>query len=190
MKEIVILGGPNGAGKTTAAQFVLADKLAITEFVNADEIARGLSPFDPEGVALQAGKIMLARMAELAEKKESFAFETTCAGRSYSRLLESCKKDGYQIHLLYLWLPSPEVAIARVAKRVQKGGHRVPDDIVVRRYWGGLTNLRELYLPMADNAAVYDNTDGNRVLVVQKVPERGLIVYDEARWQRIVSMSS
>jgi predicted ABC-type ATPase len=125
--EIIILGGPNGAGKTTAAQVVLPEEVQLREFVNADEIARGLSPFNPEGVAVTAGRLMLQRMQTLIRDRQSFAFETTCSGRAYIPLLRRCKAAGWRVTLVYLWLPSPQLALERVARRVRQGGHRIPD---------------------------------------------------------------
>jgi predicted ABC-type ATPase len=132
MDEIVIIGGPNGAGKTTASQFLVPQNLKIGEFVNADEIARGLSPFRPEHTALLAGRLMLERMRELIKSRQSFAFETTCSGRTHLPMLQRCKVDGWRVTLVYLWLPSPQVALDRVARRVREGGHNIPSDVVVR----------------------------------------------------------
>jgi predicted ABC-type ATPase len=122
VKEIFILGGPNGAGKTTAARVLLPSKLRADTYINADEIARRIAPNAPEGAALAAGRIMLSRIGELIAAGTSFAFETTCAGRSYVSLLDDCKRDGWKISLIYLWIPSPEYAMARVARRVRQGG--------------------------------------------------------------------
>ncbi|HMA71938.1 MAG TPA: zeta toxin family protein [Xanthobacteraceae bacterium] len=142
LDDIVIIGGPNGAGKTTTAQLLVPQDLEIREFVNADEIARGLSPFNPERAALVAGRLMLERIRELIKNRQSFAFETTCSGRTHIPILRRCKADGWRVTLVYLWLPSPEAALDRVARRVREGGHGIPDDVVVRRYWAGLSNLR------------------------------------------------
>jgi predicted ABC-type ATPase len=153
--EIVIIGGPNGAGKTTAAQVMVPQSLEIREFVNADEIARGLSPFDPEHAAFAAGRLMLERIRELLKSRQNFAFETTCASRTHLPMLQRCKADGWRVTLVYLWLPSPQAALDRVARRVREGGHDIPGDVVVRRYWAGLFNFRLLYLPLADVAVIY-----------------------------------
>jgi predicted ABC-type ATPase len=122
VSDIVIIGGPNGAGKTTAAQVLLPQKLGIREFVNADEIARGLSPFNAEGVSVAAGRLMIARIRKLIRDRQSFAFETTCAGRGYVSVLEACRDQGWRVTLLFLWLPSPQTALDRVARRVREGG--------------------------------------------------------------------
>ena len=147
-----MLGGPNGAGKTTAAQTLIPTALRIREFVNADEIARGLSPFNPEATAIAAGRLMVERIRALADAGENFAFETTCAGRGHARLLRNCRAAGYRATLVFLWLPSVEAALKRVARRVSEGGHGVPEGTVRRRYLAGLRNMRALYLPAVDLA--------------------------------------
>ena len=185
MRDIVILGGPNGAGKTTAAPFVVPRELGIREFVNADEIARGLSPFNAEGVAVAAGRLMIDRMRMLVREGQSFAFETTCSGRAHAGWLRACKADGWRITLVYLWLRSPQMALDRVARRVRQGGHHIPDDVVVRRYHLGLVNMRRLYFPLADVAGIYDNSDYLRTLIVQRSPKDGLFVHDAELWAKI-----
>lgn len=186
MKEIVILGGPNGAGKTSAAPLLFERYPASREFVNADEIARGLSPFNPEQAAIAAGRLMIARMKELVRREENFVLETTCSGRANLNLLRRCKADDWRISLLFLWLPSPQMAIDRVARRVSEGGHFVADDVVVRRYWAGLQNLHRFYLPLADIAAVYDNTDRRASVVAEKTGAYGLTIHDWPRWRKIL----
>jgi len=183
--EIVIIGGPNGAGKTTAAQLLVPQSLGISEFVNADEIARGLSPFNPAHAALIAGRLMLERIRELIKNRQSFAFETTCAGRTHLPMLRRCKAGGWRLTLVYLWLPSPQAALDRVARRVREGGHDIPNDVVVRRYWAGLANLLLYYLPLTDVAVIYDNSDGQRTLIAEQLPEGSLVVYDANRWATI-----
>ena len=185
MRDIVILGGPNGAGKTTAAPFVVPRELGIREFVNADEIARGLSPFNVEGVAVAAGRLMLDRMRLLVREGESFAFETTCFGRAHACWVRACKADGWRIILVYLWLRSPQLAIDRVARRVRQGGHHIPEDVVVRRYHTGLVNMRRLYLPLANLAGIYDNSYYRRTPIAECSPETGLVVHDARLWGTI-----
>lgn len=184
-KEAIMIGGSNGAGKTTAAFKLLPADLHIREFVNADEIARGLSPFNPEGAAVAAGRLMIARIRTLARAGESFAFETTCAGRGYARLLQTCRAAGYRLNLVFLWLPSPQAALARVARRVREGGHGVPDDVVIRRYTTGLRNMRRLYLPLVDAGLVYDNSGAGRVLIAERSSDAPLVVHEPARWAMI-----
>jgi predicted ABC-type ATPase len=183
--EIVIIGGPNGAGKTTAAQLLVPRSLEIREFVNADEIARGLSPFNPENAAFGAGRLMLQRIRELIGNRVSFAFETTCAGRAHLPILRRCRADGWRVTLVYLWLPSPQAALDRVARRVREGGHSILNNVVVRRYWAGIANLQLLYLPLADVAVIYDNSDGQRTLIAERLPKGSLVVHDANRWATI-----
>jgi predicted ABC-type ATPase len=189
MKEVIVIGGPNGAGKTTAAADLLPRHLHINEFVNADEIARGLSPFNPDGTAVAAGRLMLDRIRYLIEVNESFSFETTCAGRGHIRTLEACRAAGYQLVLLFLWLPSAEAALARVARRVADGGHHIPNDVVRRRYAAGLQNMRHLYLPLVDTALVYDNSDTGGIVIAERRPGAPLVIHDAERWRRIEEMT-
>jgi predicted ABC-type ATPase len=183
--EVIVLGGPNGAGKTTSAQRLLPQDLGILEFVNADEIAHGLSPFNPEGSAIEAGRLMLERMRGLIKSGQSFAFETTCAGRGHARTLQTCRTTGYRVTLFFLWLPSPEIAISRVARRVRQGGHNIPSDVIRRRYWAGLCNMRDLYLPLAHAAMIVDNSDEGGVIIAERTPDASLVIRDPARWALI-----
>ncbi len=160
--HVVIIAGPNGAGKSTAAPEILRGVLAVNEFVNADVIARGLSAFAPESAAVSAGKLMLRRLDELAAARVSFAFETTLASRTFARFIKGLRTPaggGYLFHLAYFWLPSPEMAVARVASRVRASGHHVPDDVVRRRYERGLWNFLHLYRPIADSWRLYDGSN-------------------------------
>ena len=147
--SVIVISGPNGAGKSTAAPDLLKGTLAVSDFVNADVIARGLSAFEPERVAMAAGRIMLRRLDELAEERASFAFETTLASKSFAPWIAELKATGYQFHLIYLWLPSADMAVGRVQSRVRQQGHHVPDDVVQRRYVQGLDNFFELFKPIA-----------------------------------------
>ena len=183
-KNVAMLGGPNGAGKTTMA-FRLLPRLGVREFVNADEIARGLSPLNPEGSALSAGRLMIERMQALVQARESFAFETTCSGRGHLHLLEQCRAVGYQLTLIFLWLPSPEAAIARVARRVREGGHKIPSDVIIRRYKAGLRNMRHIYLPLVDTALIFNNSDDRGVLIAERQEGGPLLVHDTLRWKEI-----
>ncbi|MFL6947225.1 MAG: AAA family ATPase [Xanthobacteraceae bacterium] len=189
MKEVIIIGGPNGAGKTTAAEDLLPGALGIREFVNADNIARGLSSFNEQGSAFAAGRLMIERINALAHQGKSFAFETTCAGIGYLRLLKMCRTRGYRLTLIFLWLPSTDAALARVARRVAQGGHPVADDVVRRRYRAGLRNMRRHYLPLADIGLVYDNSDGARILIAERRPSAPLVVHDQLRWGLIEEAS-
>ncbi len=156
--NLYIIAGCNGAGKTTASFTVLPEMLNCREFVNADEIAAGLSPFNPEGCAIQAGRLMIDRIIHLLKEGETFAFETTLSTRSYVKLIQQAQKRGYFVTLLFFSLSTPEQAVKRVAKRVSQGGHNIPTDVIYRRYRSGLTNLFSLYTPVVDYWALYDNS--------------------------------
>jgi predicted ABC-type ATPase len=158
IRGVTVLAGPNGAGKSTSAPEVLRNALGVTEFVNADVIARGLSAFDPESVALAAGRVMLTRLRDLAQKRESFAFETTLASRTFAPWLAELQGTGYHFHVVFLWLPSADAAVARVADRVLAGGHDVPEATIRRRYEAGLKNFFSLYQPLATSWRMYDNS--------------------------------
>lgn len=161
MPSILILAGPNGAGKTTISREVLANTLGFTEFVNADVIAAGLSGFDPERVAFAAGRIMLARLRDLAEARSTFAFESTLASRTFAPWLDQLKLSGYEIHIVYTWLRSSELAVNRVKARIRKGGHSVPPDIITRRYFRSMSNFWNLYRPLAIRWLILDNSDSS-----------------------------
>ena len=183
---VVIVAGPNGAGKSTTAPSLLRDTLQVREFVNADTIASGLSAFQPEAVAISAGRIMLRRMSDLAAARENFAFETTLASRSFAPRLIALKKGGYGIHLLFLWLQSADLALNRVAERVRLGGHGVPPETVRRRYSVGLTNLFRIYLPLADTWHLFDNSELGRPRTIA-AGERTIprIVAHKETWQTL-----
>jgi predicted ABC-type ATPase len=186
--QVVILAGPNGAGKSTSAAKLLLGPLQVTEFVNADTIAQGLSAFAQQTVAFEAGRIMLKRLHELAEAKADFGFETTLATRSYAPWLRKVQSQGYLVHLVFLWLPSPQMAMARVADRVRAGGHHVAEDVITRRYAAGLANLLSLYIPLADSWKVIDNTRSRYPRPIAAGFAGGTpLVYDEQSWQFIAA---
>ena len=176
--NLYIIAGCNGAGKTTASFTVLPEMLGCREFVNADEIAAGLSPFNPEGVAIQAGRLMIDRIIYLLKEGETFAFETTLATRSYVKLIQQARKRGYFVTLLFFSLSTPEQAVARVAKRVTMGGHNIPTDVVFRRYEAGLKNLFQLYIPVCDSWALYDNSDCPAVRIASGMGGDKVEVYE------------
>jgi predicted ABC-type ATPase len=157
--HVIVVAGANGAGKSTAAPDLLRDTLQVTEFVNADPIATGLSAFRPDSVAIAAGRIMLARMRHLAAARQNFAFETTLASRTFAPWLVHLQRSDYHVHLLFLWLKSEELAVVRVAERVRLGGHDIPAAVVRRRYRVGLQNLFRLYMPLANSWQVFDNSE-------------------------------
>jgi predicted ABC-type ATPase len=164
-RHILIIAGPNGAGKTTFAREFLPNEAATPAFVNADLIAAGLSPFNPEAAAIEAARLMLARIAEHVRKGESFAFETTLSGKGYARQIPHWRLAGYQVSLWFLSLPSADVALARVAQRVREGGHDVPEHVVRRRFAAGIENFHRLYCPLVNRWALYDNSGAAPVLL-------------------------
>ncbi len=164
-KTLYIIAGCNGAGKTTASLTMLPEIWQCTEFVNADEIAKGISPFNPESVALQAGRIMLERIETLLKEGATFSIETTLATRSYVQLVRRAKEQGYVVKLLFFWITSPEMAKLRVAKRVSEGGHNIPSDIIERRYYSGISNFFNLYKNEVDFWTLVDNANSPRKLV-------------------------
>lgn len=184
--HIVILAGPNGAGKSTAAPILLKGALDVAEFVNMDVIAEGLSAFEPERVSLTAGKIMLTRLRELARQRASFAFETTLASRSFLPWIKGLIEDGYRFHLLFLWLPSANYAVDRVAGRVRMGGHSVPEGTVRRRYESGLRNFFELYRSLSTIWRLYDNSRGMspRLIAAGKGSDTTKVA-DPRLWEKI-----
>ena len=167
-KTLYIIAGANGAGKTTASYTVLPEILQCNNFVNADEIARGISPFAPYKVDLQAGRLMLKRIDELLSQDETFAIETTLATRTYIHLVEKAHKKNYKVFLVFLYLDSAEHAKNRVLQRVSEGGHGIPEEVILRRYKAGVRNLVNLYLPICDNVAIYNNTYSPAVLIAKK----------------------
>lgn len=179
-KNIYIIAGCNGAGKTTASYTILPEILNCKEFVNADEIAKGLSPFQPEKVAFESGRIMLERIDVLLNSDESFAFETTLSTKTYKQRLLKAKDLGFTIKLLFFWLPSIEMAINRVAIRVSEGGHNIPNDVIARRYKRGIENLFKIYLPLCNDWAVFDNSDEIPQLIAEGIQSEAIIANNES----------
>ena len=164
-RRIIIIAGPNGAGKTTFAREYLLKEAHCPDFVNVDLIAAGLSPFDPDRAAIRAGRIMLAEIQRGVRKGESFAFETTLSGHVYARMIPQWRAEGYQVRLIFLSLPSPEIAIARVATRVAQGGHNVASAVVRRRFEACLRNLQDIYRDLVDRWEWYDNSGSTPRLI-------------------------
>jgi predicted ABC-type ATPase len=185
MPNLYVIGGANGSGKTTIALTVLPRFLQVFEYVNADEIAAGLSPLNPESMAMQSGRLMLERLQSLAEAGIDFAFETTLAARTYVRFIATCKTKGYKINLIYLWLPIADLAVERVANRVASGGHTIPEVVVRRRYERGLKNLIDLYLPIADGWLIFDNSGNLFRLVAKNLIDDELAIFDHTIWDKI-----
>ena len=156
--QLYIIAGPNGSGKTTFARKFLPDYAKCLEFVNVDLIAGGLSPFDPERAALKAGRIMLEQIHSLAKRGVDFGFETTLSGKTYVKLLKEMKKNGYLVHIFFLWIPNPELAIERIELRVRNGGHHIPETVVRRRFDRSLLNFFRYYQPLADSWTIFDNS--------------------------------
>lgn len=156
--NLYIIAGPNGAGKTTFARKFLPQYVECLEFVNADLIARGLSPFVPERAAIHAGRFMLEQIHSLANRGLNFGFETTLSGKTYMKLLYDLKKKGYNIHLFFLWIRSVKLALDRIELRVRNGGHHIPEAIVRRRFNRSLPNFFKFYQPLADSWAIFDNS--------------------------------
>lgn len=163
-KRIIILAGPNGAGKTTFAQEFLPQDDCLN-FVNADLIARGLSPFKPETAAIRAGRLMLEEIERHVQRGASFAIETTLSGRAYARRIREWRENGYRVHLIFLQLESVAVAILRVAYRVAQGGHDIPENVIRRRFEAGWENFENIYRPIVNSWAIYDNTNELPILV-------------------------
>ncbi|MDJ1494252.1 zeta toxin family protein [Cytophagaceae bacterium DM2B3-1] len=181
-KTLYIIAGCNGAGKTTASFTILPDFLNCKEFVNADEIARGLSPFQPETVAMEAGRLMLMRMDTLMNSKTTFAFETTLATKSYKNRIRNARTQGYTIVLLFFWLRKVELAIKRVKIRVQEGGHNIETETIKRRYVSGIRNLFQIYLPLVDEAMLFDNSEGRYELIAEQNTDSGMHIANEEKF--------
>lgn len=167
-KNLYIIAGCNGAGKTTASFTILPEILDCKEFVNADEIAKGLSPFQPENVSFEAGRIMLHRINDLLNDGKSFAFETTLSTKSYKNKIIEALNKGYRVTLLFFWLQNIELAKERVKNRVLEGGHHIPPEIIERRYIRGIKNLFDIYLDIVDGALIFDNSEGEHELISDK----------------------
>ncbi|MEO8852676.1 MAG: zeta toxin family protein [Ginsengibacter sp.] len=184
-KNLYIIGGCNGAGKTTASFTILPEIIKCREFVNADEIAKGLSPFQPEKVAFEAGRIMLNRINDLLDNNVTFAFETTLSTRSYKNKIEEAKQKGYTVTLLFFWLQKVELAKERVKVRVSEGGHHIEDDVIERRYLKGIKNLFDIYLPLVDGALIFDNSFGLSDLIARKQIGEELKIVDDYMFNKI-----
>ncbi len=184
MKKLYIIAGCNGAGKTTASFTILPEILDCREFVNADEIARGLSPFQPEKVAFEAGRIMLTRIKHLINSKQNFAFETTLATKSYVNLIKKAKEENYKILLLFLYLNSKDLAVARVKSRVKEGGHNIAENIIKRRYDRGLSNFFNLYLPIIDYFDFVDNST-EQFSILAKGERNNMQIFNNAIWNKL-----
>ena len=184
-KNLYIVAGCNGAGKTTASFTILPEIIECKEFVNADEIAKGLSPFQPEKVAFESGRIMLKRITELLFDNQSFAFETTLSTKSYKSKILEAKEKGYTVTLLFFWLQNVELAKARVKMRVSEGGHNIEPEIIERRYFRGIKNLFKIYLPIVDGAIIFDNSNGKHELLAEKTVDGQLNIIDSIKFNEL-----
>jgi predicted ABC-type ATPase len=183
IKNLYIIAGCNGAGKTTASFTLLPEMLNCKEFVNADEIARGLSPFQQESAVIEAGKIMLRRIDELINKNENFAFETTLAAKSYKNKILEAKTKGYSVTLLFFWLQTVELAKQRVLTRVLEGGHGIESEVIERRYLSGIKNLFDIYISIVDALWIFDNSEGYPILIAKKTDD--LEIVDDFRFNKL-----
>ena len=179
---LMILAGPNGAGKTTAAMTLLKEYIHIPQFVNADEIARGLSPLDPPSVRVQAGKLMLQRISQLISERDDFAVETTASGNVHARTMQRCRDAGYYCKLAFVFLQHPELSVNRVKLRVLKGGHHVPKEDIVRRYHLGLKRFFNQYKPLAHEWILYDNTYNDMRKIAHQRPD-GFDIHEPHIWE-------
>ena len=184
-KNLYIIAGCNGAGKTTASFTILPGILNCREFVNADEIARGLSPFQPEKTAIEAGKIMLYRIEYLLEENSTFAFETTLASKTYKNTVLKAQAKGYNVTLLFFWLQTVELAKKRVQERVLDGGHNIDSITIERRYLQGIRNLFDIYLPIANEVFIFNNSEGKYELIAKKINKMEISILNNDKYNLI-----
>ena len=190
MPNLYIIAGCNGAGKTTASYTVLPEMLNCKEFVNADEIARGLSPFQPEKAAIDAGKIMLTRIQDLIKFQVDFSFETTLSARHFTSLIKEAQKKGYFVTLVFFWLESIDLAIQRVKMRVSEGGHNISEETIIRRYKMGITNLVKMYIPVCDYWIVVNNSQSPFYLIAEGLKNIELEIIDPTIWNKIKTLAN
>ena len=184
-----IIAGPNGAGKTTFALRYLPETTGCRNFINADLIADGLSPLDPERVQLEAGKTLLREIKNKVKQGVDFAFETTLSGRSYTRLLKDLHSKGWKIVLFYLWIPSAEFSRLRVRQRVEAGGHNIPSEAIARRYRRTVANFIDIFIPLCDKVMCYDNSMPEPLLVFA-LEEGNRTIFNESLYQAILESSN
>ena len=189
MPNLYIIAGCNGAGKTTASFTVLPEMLNCDEFINADEIARGLSPLNPEKASIDAGRLMLKRIDKLISYKKDFAFETTLATRSYRKTISRAIKEGYQVTMVFFWLDSVELAIERVRTRVLEGGHNIPEKVIRRRYYSGIKNLFEIYIPICDYWMLFNNSVSPSELIAEGYKNKDLEIKNFSNFTTIKKLA-
>jgi len=190
MPNLYIIAGCNGAGKTTASYTVLPEMLNCKEFVNADEIAKGLSPFQSDKAAISAGRLMLQRINELINNKVDFAFETTLATKSYVKTIQKAKKLNYIITIVYLWLNSPELAIERVKLRVKDGGHGIPEETIRRRHLSGIKNFFHLYISIVDYWIIINNSETPFQLIAEGFINQETKIIDNRNWDKLKNIAN
>jgi predicted ABC-type ATPase len=182
--ELLLIAGPNGAGKTTFINTYLPEYTNVREFVNADLIAKGISPFEPEGAMIEAGRIELNRIAQFLKERRSFAVESTISGKSAYRWIEESRVAGYNVKLFYIYLNSPELSIQRIAERVRKGGHHIPSDVARRRYGRSIRNLFDIFVPLAEEVQIFDNSSDD-FLEVARVIQGEWIILDSVLMEHV-----
>lgn len=183
MPNLYVISGCNGAGKTTASFTVLPEMLDCDEFINADEIAKGLSPFNPDRAAIEAGRLMLKKIDTYIKNKKDFAFETTLSTKSYRNTIEIAQKAGYKVTLLYFWLDSVDLAIERVKTRVSEGGHNIPEPVIKRRYYAGIRNLFEIYIPISDYWLLMDNSNVDSEILAEGYKNNELDIKNNSKFE-------
>ena len=189
MPRLYIISGCNGAGKTTASYSLLPEMLGCKEFVNSDEFAKGLSPFDPSKASIQASRYMLMKIRYLLKRGQDFAVETTLATRTLLKIVKQAQAAGYTVTLLYFWLNSPELAIARVRARVEAGGHNIPEETIVRRYHTGIYYFFNLYAPISERWILADNSQIPFKVIAEGSRSELLTVRNEEIYQKIKAIA-
>ncbi|WP_194850262.1 zeta toxin family protein [Nonlabens antarcticus] len=184
MKKLYVIAGCNGAGKTTASYTILPEILDCDEFINADEIAKGISPFNPDGASFQAGRIMLERIHSLIESGKTFAFETTLATKSYRGFIEKAQAKGYSVSLMYFYLNSKELAVKRVETRVKEGGHNISKNVILRRYDNGLNNFFTIFKDLVSEWTLIDNS-GRPYKTIAETTDGILVVHETKIWNQL-----
>jgi predicted ABC-type ATPase len=174
--ELLIIAGPNGAGKTTFVNRYLPEATTIREFVNADLIAKGISPFDPERAGLEAGRIEMSRIEQFLNERRSFAVETTLSGKGAVRWMTKARASGYLVKLFYIYLSSPELSIQRIADRVRKGGHNIPSHVARRRFGRSIRNFYDLYVQVADDIQLFDNSSNEFLAIAHATGGEWIVV--------------
>ena len=190
LPNLYIISGCNGAGKTTASFTILPEMLNCKEFVNADEIAKGISPFQPESVSFHAGRIMLERIEELISNGVDFAFETTLTTLSYLNTIKLAKEKGYSVSLLFFWLNDVNLAIERVKTRVIEGGHNIPEDVIKRRYLRGIHNLSSKFISLCDFWIIIDNSSESFNFVAEGQGLFDIMIHNDQVWKRIQNQNN